>query len=124
MWSLRPCVPCVFVAPCWRLSLVLASAAAPAAALASLEDPVIGVVVINGGAYATNDLDVTIAAPWPGAVTMRISNDGVLWSSPIAWAASVPCSLDDAATGGDDHIGNHGVWVQWFNGAEQLLETG
>ena len=116
--------PLRFRGPALALSLVLASAAAPASALASLDEPVLDVVTINGGAYGTNDLDVTVEAPWPGAVTMRISNDSVLWSPPIAWAASVPWSLDDAATGGDGNIGNHGVWVQWFNGTDQLLETG
>ena len=110
--------------PLVALCLVIASAAVPATASASLEDPVLDVVSINGGAYGTNDLDVTVSAPWAGAVTMRLSNDGVSWSAATPMAPSIPWALDDAATGGTSTIGNHAVWVQWFGAGDVLLETG
>jgi hypothetical protein len=106
------------------LVLVTAIAAGAAPAVSVAADPVLDVVSINGGAYGTNSLNVTVSAPWAGAVTMRLSNDGVAWSAQMAYATSVPWALDDPATGGTSAIGTHSVWVEWYDGADVLLATG
>jgi len=103
------------------LAVLIVSAAAPP--LAAAADPVLDVVSINGGAYGTNSLNVTVATPWVGAVTMRLSNDSVSWKS-MPYATSTAWALDDPDAGGTSVIGVHAVWVEWYDGSATLLATG
>jgi hypothetical protein len=103
------------------LVLAVGSAAAPVSA--SGDDPVLDVVSINGGAFGTNSLDVTVATPWAGAVTMRVSNDALNWKS-MPYSTSTSWSLADPDAGGSSDIGVHDVWVEWYDGSNVLLATG
>ncbi len=97
--------------------LGLLAAAAPPAVVAA--DPVVINTwpTVDDDALATNDLHVTVSTPAEGAVTMKVSNDGLTWKS-MPWAASTEWDLDDAAYGGSATPEFKTVWVWFDNGTD------
>jgi hypothetical protein len=71
--------------------------------------PPTGTVTINGGATATNSVNVTLtlsATDSSGVADMQFSNDNVTYAAPIAYATSAPWTL----TSGD---GSKTVWAKF-----------
>ena len=101
-------------------TIVVASVALPVAAT----DPVESFdVSINDQALATNSLAVTVATPFAGAVTMRLSNDGIT-SKTMAYATSTAWALDDPDAGGTNVPGIKHVYVEWYDGTDTLIGSG
>lgn len=74
--------------------------------------PPTGSVTINGGATtvgATNVIVTLDASDASGVASMKLSNDGLTYSAPQAFAATIPWDLADLATGGTSAEGTHTV---------------
>jgi hypothetical protein len=103
-------------------ALVIVAGALPPSAGAA--DPVVpGEVVINGGAWATNDPIVTVDTPAQNATQMRVSGNGTAWKL-MAYAPSITWDLADPVYGDGAADGWKDVNVQWDDGSDSWTADG
>ncbi len=124
---MRPASPRVIA---FAVAATLALTSVVPAAIAVVPEPVLGDVQINGGAATTTQAIVTVSIPATNAVSMRLSNNGVL-SKTMAWAPTTTWDLTDPAYGGTSAIGWKSVsvqvddgtdsWGPWDSGGDSIL---